>query len=82
MIKVENECVGCDIPCIGGRCALTHVRRFYCDKCGEEVDTLYWSDRGEQLCLWCMEDETGLESDDIEEQFEEVYEDDDYGCDD
>ena len=83
MIKIVNECVGCDYPCIGKRaCPLTHVHRYYCDKCGEEVDTLYWSDNGEQLCLDCIEEMTGLDSDEVEEQFEEVYEDDDDGCDD
>ena len=83
MVRIENECVGCDYPCIGKRaCPLTHVRRCYCDRCKEEVDTLYWFDNGEQLCLWCIEELTGFDSDDIEEQFEEVYEDDDDGCDD
>ena len=53
MKKVENECVGCDWPCIYEACPYWAVKRFYCDEC-EEENQLYWWD-GQQLCLGCVE---------------------------
>lgn len=56
MIKTENECVGCPdgLPCIYESCPFWAVTRFYCDKCKNDVDVLYWWD-GQQLCLDCIE---------------------------
>lgn len=54
MVKTENECVGCDWPCIYEACPYWAVTRHYCDCCGEEVDVLYYWDYGE-LCLDCIE---------------------------
>lgn len=51
MIKYEDECVGCD-TCIGNSCPNRNVKRCYCDKCKDEVDTLYDVD-GMQLCEYC-----------------------------
>ena len=47
MIKIENHCVGCDIPCID--CGRKAVEVYYCDKCGDELDEVY-EDDGEHLC--------------------------------
>lgn len=54
MIMTENECVDCGLPCLYESCPYWAVMRYYCDKCGEEQDTLYWWD-GQQLCLDCIE---------------------------
>ena len=44
MIKTENECVDCGLPCLGKSCPYTHVTRIYCDRCGKEItnDILAW----------------------------------------
>lgn len=52
MCKYENECVGCDLPCIGTSCPNRNVPHYYCDACREE-DTLYEFD-GEELCINCI----------------------------
>lgn len=54
MIKIENECVGCEWPCIYESCPYWAVQRFYCDECGEEMDVLYHFDY-QELCLDCIE---------------------------
>lgn len=53
MKKIENECVDCDLPCLGNSCPKRKVPHFYCDKCGDET-TLYEFD-GEELCIDCIE---------------------------
>lgn len=52
MIKYENDCVGCDLPCLGSSCPNRNVPHYYCDECGDET-TLYDYD-GEQLCSSCL----------------------------
>ena len=54
MVRTENECCGCELPCIYESCPFWAVSRFYCDECDSEEDTLYWWD-GQQLCLGCVE---------------------------
>ena len=54
MIRYEDKCVGCDLPCIGKRCPYQRVKHLYCDRCHEEVDRLYLVD-GEELCADCAE---------------------------
>ena len=51
MVRIENECVGCppEMGCIGNLCPYRNVRRYYCDKCGEEVETLYYFDAQERV---------------------------------
>ena len=51
MIKYENECVDCDLPCID--CGRKNVKHLYCDKCGDDVETLY-NFLGEELCEECL----------------------------
>lgn len=53
MIKYENECCDCGLPCLGDRCPNRNVRRLYCDKCGNDCRELYEVD-GEQLCDDCL----------------------------
>lgn len=50
---VDNECVDCDMPCIGNACKYYRVVRLYCDECGRE-EQLYDFD-GEELCIKCIE---------------------------
>lgn len=54
MIKRENECVDCGLPCLGSSCPNRNVIRIYCDKCGEEGKIYHYD--GEHLCITCIED--------------------------
>lgn len=53
MKRIENECVGCDLPCLGSTCPNRNVVRFYCDECNEEDTPLYHYD-GKELCAYCL----------------------------
>lgn len=55
MVKIENECVDCGLPCLGDSCPYRNVVRYYCDKCKEE-NKLYHYDEHE-LCIDCIEKE-------------------------
>lgn len=48
MIKIENHCVGCDIPCVD--CGRKAVEVYYCDKCGDELDEVYEDEDGKHYC--------------------------------
>lgn len=49
MVKIENDCVGCDYCKCCGR---DRVKHYYCDDCGEE-DVLYqYEDK--ELCEYCL----------------------------
>lgn len=48
----ENECVVCDLPCMGDSCPNRHVPHYYCDECGNETDLYEFG--GEQLCIRCI----------------------------
>ena len=54
MIKVENECVDCGLPCLGSSCPNRNVVRIYCDKCGDEGKIYHYD--GEHLCISCIEE--------------------------
>ena len=57
MVTYENECCDCVVPsypCIGSSCPNRHVKHYYCDECGEDVEKLYRFD-DEELCLDCIE---------------------------
>jgi len=34
MLKLENQCVDCGLPCIGNSCHYRNVPVYYCDECG------------------------------------------------
>lgn len=54
MIKKENECVDCGLPCLGSSCPNRNVIRIYCDKCGDEGKIFHYD--GEHLCISCIEE--------------------------
>ena len=49
MIRIENDCVGCE-RCIG--CGRNRTKHYYCDKCKNEEDLYYFE--GEELCIDCI----------------------------
>ena len=55
MVKRENRCVDCDLPCQGDACPYRNVEVFYCDDCDEELphNGIYDVD-GEELCEDCL----------------------------
>lgn len=53
MVRYENECVDCGLPCIGSACPYRRVPHYYCDKCKDETD-IYEFD-GKELCINCIE---------------------------
>ena len=58
-IKYENECCGCAVPaypCMGSACPNRRVPHFICDKCGDDVEELYWWDDEKQLCIDCIKE--------------------------
>ena len=58
MIKYEDDCVGCppEMSCIGDSCPNRRsVQHFYCDRCGDDVEELYFLD-GQELCENCLKD--------------------------
>ena len=58
MTKLEDECVSCDLPCLGTHCPIRNVPHYYCDKCGEEYlpNGLYKYD-DKDLCKDCLLEE-------------------------
>lgn len=66
MIKYEDSCVDCGLPCLGESCSHKHVPLMFCDKCKQEVDRLFYSPISidAQLCEDCVLEE--LEEVDID----------------
>lgn len=54
MIRLENECVDCGLPCIGTLCIYKDVPHFYCDECGNEDDLFEFE--GKELCISCIKE--------------------------
>lgn len=53
MIRYENQCVDCGLPCLGSSCPHKNVPVYICDECGDEdVDIYEFEDR--ELCLNCI----------------------------
>lgn len=53
MIVIENNCVDCAIPCVGGYCALADCPTVCCDSCGKSAELFYLAG-GEVLCRTCF----------------------------
>lgn len=51
MVKIENQCVGCDV-CY--RCGRDEAEVYYCDNCDEEIVGDVYEADGETLCLECL----------------------------
>ena len=66
MVRIENDCVGCDdLTCSG--CQLPHSRHFYCDCCDKECDPLSSDPKnwlfdldGDELCWVCLLDAANI----------------------
>ena len=59
MKRIENHCCQCatpSYPCRGDLCELSRVEVYYCDRCPNELDTIYEVD-GEELCEECLKDQ-------------------------
>ena len=53
MVRIENHCVGCDIPCVN--CGRKAMEVHYCDKCDDELRKVYEVD-GQELCEYCLKE--------------------------
>lgn len=53
MKVTECECVDCGLPCIYKACHYYNVTRYYCDKCMNEDDNLYYFGH-QELCVDCI----------------------------
>lgn len=68
-VRYENHCCDCAVPgypCLGSSCPNRRVEVHYCDRCGEELESIH-EHEGEELCDSCYE-ETQEESEDEEEE--------------
>lgn len=55
MVKIENDCCDCPDKSMGCYCYLCNSLHFYCDECGNDVESLHQYDN-EQLCDDCFKD--------------------------
>lgn len=53
MLKYENGCVGCQLPCIYDKCRYYRIPVNYCNKCGDYADMVI---EGKDLCEACTEE--------------------------
>lgn len=53
MVRYENDCVDCGLPCLGDTCQYRHVKHLYCDNCKCEAEKLYVLD-SDELCFDCF----------------------------
>ena len=52
MKRIEDECAGCGLPCLGNSCPYKNVVHFYCDKCEDEGILYHYDDL--ELCKDCL----------------------------
>lgn len=55
MVRTENDCVDCGLPCLGNACPHKNVEHRYCDECGDDISVYYDVD-GEELCEYCLKE--------------------------
>ena len=53
MKRIEDHCVNCGLPCLGGTCSNRNVEVYYCDECDDEITEVYEVD-DEELCEDCL----------------------------
>lgn len=63
MLKVENQCVDCGLPCLGSSCSYRNVEVYYCDRCGNECGDEVYDVDGTDLCEYCLKDQFRKELD-------------------
>lgn len=56
MVRYENGCCDCGLPCIGSSCPYRVEIVLECDRCHDEVDELY-EVGSEDLCVSCLKKE-------------------------
>lgn len=54
MVKKQNDCVDCGLPCLGDACPYRNVEHRYCDHCDDEISGEYYDVDGEELCESCL----------------------------
>ena len=52
MIKYEDQCCDCDMPCVGCRRKKTPV--LMCDDCGDDELELWYGADGKMYCKYCI----------------------------
>jgi len=52
MVRYEDQCVDCGLPCMGNSCPNKNVPVIYCDECHDEIDEVYDVD-DDELCEDC-----------------------------
>lgn len=50
MIKIENGCVDCGLPCLGDMCPNRRIKMCYCDNCGGDAA---YQINGKDYCVSC-----------------------------
>ena len=72
-IYKSDECVNCDLPCLGKQCPYKNIIHKECDVCGREEDKVYKYDKS-VYCKECLI--TRLVQDEVIQEAE--YEDESY----
>lgn len=54
MLKYEDQCVNCQLPCLGNSCPYKNVPVYYCDECKETCALCYID--GNVLCTDCAKE--------------------------
>lgn len=70
MLRIENHCCDCAVPgypCLGSSCPNRRVEVHYCDRCGDELESILEFE-GEELCNSCYKKATGDTEEDEEEE--------------